>query len=33
MADIIDYTIYGDDMQIVEIELDTNEGVRQKLEP
>jgi uncharacterized protein (TIGR00266 family) len=28
MADIIDYKIYGDDMQIVEIELDPNEGVR-----
>lgn len=28
MADIIDYKIFGDDMQIVEIELDTNEGVR-----
>ncbi|MDY7034411.1 MAG: TIGR00266 family protein [Thermodesulfobacteriota bacterium] len=28
MADIIDYTIYGDDMQIVEIELDPGEGVR-----
>lgn len=28
MADIIDYRIIGDDMQIVEIELDTNEGVR-----
>ena len=27
-ADIIDYTIYGDDMQIVEIELDPGEGVR-----
>ena len=27
-ADIIDYQIYGDDMQIVEIELDPNEGVR-----
>lgn len=27
-ADIIDYKIYGDDMQIVEIELDPNEGVR-----
>ena len=27
-ADIIDYNIYGDDMQIVEIELDPNEGVR-----
>lgn len=28
MADIIDYTIYGDDMQAVEIELDPGEGVR-----
>lgn len=28
MADIIDYKIYGDDMQIVEIELDLGEGVR-----
>lgn len=28
MGDIIDYKIYGDDMQIVEIELDPNEGVR-----
>lgn len=28
MADIIDYKIYGDDMQIVEIELDPGEGVR-----
>jgi uncharacterized protein (TIGR00266 family) len=28
MADIIDYKIFGDDMQIVEIELDPNEGVR-----
>lgn len=28
MADVIDYTIYGDDMQIVEIELDPGEGVR-----
>ena len=27
-ADSIDYNIYGDDMQIVEIELDPNEGVR-----
>lgn len=27
-ADIIDYTIYGDDMQIVEVELDPGEGVR-----
>jgi uncharacterized protein (TIGR00266 family) len=28
MADIIDYTILGDDMQLVEIELDPAEGVR-----
>jgi uncharacterized protein (TIGR00266 family) len=28
MTDIIDYKIYGDDMQIVEIELDPGEGVR-----
>jgi len=28
MADVIDYTIHGDDMQIVEIELDSGEGVR-----
>ncbi len=28
MADIIDYKIYGDDMQLVEIELDFGEGVR-----
>ena len=28
MADVIDYKIYGDDMQIVEIELDPDEGVR-----
>ncbi len=28
MADIIDYIIMGDDMQIVEIELDPGEGVR-----
>jgi uncharacterized protein (TIGR00266 family) len=28
MADLIDYKIFGDDMQIVEIELDTNEAVR-----
>jgi len=28
MADVIDYTIYGDDMQLVEIELDPGEGVR-----
>jgi uncharacterized protein (TIGR00266 family) len=28
MTDIIDYTIYGDDLQLVEIELDPGEGVR-----
>ena len=28
MADVIDYKIHGDDMQIVEIELDPSEGVR-----
>lgn len=28
MADVIDYRIYGDDMQIVEIELDPSETVR-----
>jgi uncharacterized protein (TIGR00266 family) len=28
MSDIIDYTIYGDDLQLVEIELDPGEGVR-----
>jgi uncharacterized protein (TIGR00266 family) len=28
VADVIDYKIYGDDMQIVEIELDPGEGVR-----
>ncbi|MFW5775220.1 MAG: TIGR00266 family protein [Chitinivibrionales bacterium] len=28
MADVIEYTIHGDDMQIVEVELDTGEGVR-----
>jgi uncharacterized protein (TIGR00266 family) len=28
MADVIDYQIYGDDMQLVEIELDAGEGVR-----
>ena len=28
MADIIDYKIFGDDMQLVEIELDPGEGVR-----
>ena len=28
MANIIDYRIIGDDMQIVEVELDPNEGIR-----
>ncbi|WP_041468406.1 TIGR00266 family protein [Chloroherpeton thalassium] len=28
MADIIDYKLFGDDMQIVEVELDPQEGVR-----
>jgi uncharacterized protein (TIGR00266 family) len=28
MADVIDYQIYGDDLQLVEIELDPGEGVR-----
>jgi uncharacterized protein (TIGR00266 family) len=28
MTDIIDYKIYGDDMQLVEVELDPSEGVR-----
>lgn len=28
MADVIDYQIHGDDMQVVEIELDPGEGVR-----
>lgn len=28
MADVIDYKIFGDDMQLVEIELDSGEGVR-----
>jgi len=28
MADVIDYKIFGDDMQLVEIELDPHEGVR-----
>ena len=27
-ADIIDYKIYGDDMQVVEVELDPGEGIR-----
>jgi uncharacterized protein (TIGR00266 family) len=28
LADVIDYQIYGDDLQLVEIELDPGEGVR-----
>jgi uncharacterized protein (TIGR00266 family) len=28
MADVIDYKIYGDDIQLVEVELDPKEGVR-----
>ena len=28
MADVIDYKIFGDDMQLVEIELDQGEGIR-----
>ena len=28
MADVIEYKIYGDDMQLVEVELDPGEGVR-----
>ena len=28
MADVIDYKIFGNDMQVVEIELDAGEGVR-----
>lgn len=28
MADVIDYVVHGDDMQIVEVELDHGEGVR-----
>jgi uncharacterized protein (AIM24 family) len=28
MADVIDYQIFGDDLQLVEIELDPGEGVR-----
>ncbi|MBN2149759.1 MAG: TIGR00266 family protein [Anaerolineales bacterium] len=28
MADVIDYKIYGDDLQLVEIELDPKEGIR-----
>lgn len=28
MADVVDYQIYGDDLQLVEVELDPGEGVR-----
>ncbi len=28
MADVIDYQIFGDDLQLVEVELDFGEGVR-----
>jgi uncharacterized protein (TIGR00266 family) len=28
MADVVDYKLFGDDMQVVEIELDPDEGVR-----
>jgi len=28
MADVIEYTIFGDDLQLVEIELDPREGIR-----
>jgi len=28
MADVIDYEIFGDDLQLVEVELDPGEGVR-----
>ena len=28
MTDVIDYKLYGDDMQIVEVELDPNEGIQ-----
>jgi uncharacterized protein (TIGR00266 family) len=31
MADVIDYKIYGDDLQLVEIELDAGEGVRAEI--
>ena len=32
MADVIDYKIFGNNMQIVEIELDPGEGVRAEIE-
>ena len=28
MADVIEYKIFGDDLQLVEVELDPGEGVR-----
>ena len=28
MADIIEYTIFGDDLQMVEVQLDPEEGIR-----
>jgi len=31
MADVIDYKIYGDDLQLVEIALDPSEGVRAEI--
>src|SRR4030095_13201637 len=31
MADVIDYQIFGDDLQLVEIELDQGEGVRAEI--
>ncbi|HRI89370.1 MAG TPA: AIM24 family protein, partial [Candidatus Hydrogenedentes bacterium] len=31
MAHEIDYTIHGDDMQLVEVELDPGEGVRAEI--
>jgi uncharacterized protein (AIM24 family) len=33
MADVIDYQIFGDDLQLVEIELDQGEGVPPKPGP
>ncbi|MBW8011558.1 MAG: TIGR00266 family protein [Chloroflexi bacterium] len=31
MADVIDYQIYGDDLQLVEVELDPSEGIRAEI--
>jgi uncharacterized protein (TIGR00266 family) len=31
MADVLDYQIYGDDLQLVEVELDPGEGVRAEI--